>query len=198
MEPYFVTNHLAGLLVAIVVPAWGMMELSQRSANRGRRQGATRIGGAGSRVAFLACLIATIILVNLAPRVVQAATIRPRAVAFGAGMIILLAGLVLRGWSFKALGRYFTHTVMVSADQPVISAGPYRALRHPGYTAVLLAAVGVGLASANWAGLAGLVLLTLTPLLCRIHAEEHALLATLGDRYRAYASQHKRLVPLVW
>ena len=28
--------------------------------------------------------------------------------------------------------------------------------------------------------------------------EENALLATLGDRYRAYASHHKRLVPLVW
>ena len=28
--------------------------------------------------------------------------------------------------------------------------------------------------------------------------EEGALLTTLGDRYRRYASQHKRLVPLVW
>ena len=41
-------------------------------------------------------------------------------------MVILVAGLVLRGWSFKALGEYFTHTVMVSSDQPVISTGPYR------------------------------------------------------------------------
>jgi hypothetical protein len=26
----------------------------------------------------------------------------------------------------------------------------------------------------------------------------HALLATLGDRYRGYAARHRRLVPLVW
>ena len=47
----------------------------------------------------------------------------PAPVAFAAGLAVLLAGLVLRGWSFKTLGQYFTHTVMVSSDQPVITAG---------------------------------------------------------------------------
>jgi protein-S-isoprenylcysteine O-methyltransferase Ste14 len=129
--------------------------------------------------------------------VVPAAAIRPAPVAFAAGLVILLAGLVLRGWSFKALGQYFTHTVMVSSDQPVIATGPYRVLRHPSYTGVILASIGVGLASANWADLAG-VLFILMPLLWRIHVEENALKATVGDRYCAYAAQHKRLVPLVW
>jgi protein-S-isoprenylcysteine O-methyltransferase Ste14 len=41
-------------------------------------------------------------------------------------------------------------------------------------------------------------LLLLTPLLWRIHVEESALMTTLGERYRSYAAQHKRLVPLVW
>jgi protein-S-isoprenylcysteine O-methyltransferase Ste14 len=62
----------------------------------------------------------------------------------------------------------------------------------------LLACAGIGLASANWVGLAGLALLPLVLILWRIHIEEHALLATLGDRYRCYAVQHRRLVPLVW
>jgi protein-S-isoprenylcysteine O-methyltransferase Ste14 len=196
MEPYFFTNHVAGLLMTVVVPAWGMMELSQRS--QPQREGATRIGGAGSRLAFLACLIATAIAVNLAPRVVPAAAIRPGAVAFAAGLVILLAGLVLRGWSFKTLGQYFTHRVVVSSDQPVIAAGPYRLLRHPGYAAVLLIGIGVSLASANWAGLAAVTLLILMPLLWRIHIEEHALTATLGQRYRTYSAQRKRLIPLIW
>ena len=42
------------------------------------------------------------------------------------------------------------------------------------------------------------MVLILMPLLWRIHVEEKALLATLGDRYLGYAAQHKRLVPLVW
>ena len=43
-----------------------------------------------------------------------------------------------------------------------------------------------------------MALLPLSVILWRIHIEENALMATLGDRYRAYSSQHKRLVPLIW
>jgi protein-S-isoprenylcysteine O-methyltransferase Ste14 len=196
MNAYFDTNHVAGLLILVTTQAWGMMELSQRS--QPRREGATVVGGAGWRLAMLACLIATVVVVNLAPHVFPAAAIRSGAAAFAAGMVILLAGLVLRGWSFKVLGQYFTHTVMVSSDQPVIATGPYRVLRHPSYTGIILIGLGVGLAAANWAALAGVTLLILTPLLWRIRIEENALSTTLGDRYRAYAAQHKRLVPLVW
>ena len=196
MNAYFDTNHAAAALFTVTIAAWGMMELSQRS--QPSREGATKISGIGGRLVALAFVIATTVVVNLTPRVFPAAAIRPGAVAFAAGMVVLLAGLVLRGWSFKALGQYFTHTVMVSSDQPVIASGPYRVLRHPSYTGIILAAIGIGLASANWADLAGLLLLTLTALLWRIRIEEAALLTTLGDRYRAYAAQHKRLVPLVW
>jgi protein-S-isoprenylcysteine O-methyltransferase Ste14 len=196
MNAYFDTNHVAGVLFTFTIAAWGAMELGQRS--QAPRAGATKITGTGGRLVGLACVIATTVVANLTPRVFPAAAIRPGAVAFAAGMVVLLAGLVLRGWSFKALGQYFTHTVMVSPDQPVIASGPYRVLRHPSYTAIILAAIGIGLATANWADLAGLLLLTLTALLWRIRIEEVALMTTLGDRYCAYAAQHKRLVPLVW
>ena len=198
MKPYFDTNHIAGVLVLIVTMAWGAMECSEFSQGLEARKGATKVGGATSRVVFFASLIAASVFLYIAPRFVPAAAIRPGAVAFAAGMVILVAGLVLRGWSFKALGEYFTHTVMVSSDQPVVTAGPYRLLRHPSYTGFLLACTGVGLAAANWAGLAAMALLPLAVILWRIHIEENALITTLGDRYRSYAAQHKRLVPLIW
>jgi len=196
MNAYFDTNHAAAALFTVTIAAWGMMELSQRS--QPSREAATKIAGIGGRLVALAFVIATTVVATLTPRVFPAAAIRPGAVAFAAGMVVLLAGLVLRGWSFKALGQYFTHTVMVSSDQQVIASGPYRVLRHPSYTGIILAVIGVGLASANWADLVGLLLVTLTALLWRIRIEEAALMTTLGDRYRAYAAQHKRLVPLVW
>jgi protein-S-isoprenylcysteine O-methyltransferase Ste14 len=197
MNAYFDTNHVAGLLFAVIIPAWGMMEISQRT-NVHRQGEATKVSGNDWRFVMLACVIAGVAAANFSPRVFPAAAIRPAPVVFAVGVVILLAGLVLRGWSFKALGQYFTHTVMVSSDQPVITTGPYRLLRHPSYTGVLLAVIGVGLASANWADLVCGLLLVLTPLLWRIHVEENALMTTLGERYRAYAAQHKRLVPLVW
>jgi len=195
MKPYFEANHLAGLLLMVATMSWGMMELAHVGNTR---ESATKIGGGGRRFAILPVMIVTTVLLYVTPHIVPGAAIRPAVAAFAAGMVILLGGLVLRGWSIKTLGDYFTGVVMVSSDQPVITAGPYRVLRHPSYTGFLLACAGVGLASANWAALAAMVLLPLVPLLWRIHAEENALLATLGDRYRAYAAQHKRLVPLVW
>ncbi len=198
MNPYFDVNHIAGLLLLLISSAWGMMELSQRSNVPQAREGATRIGNHGFRIAVVLCLAATTAALYLVPHIAPAAAIRPGAVAFAVGMVILLAGLVLRGWSFKALGDYFTHTVMVSPDQPVIAKGPYRVLRHPSYTGILLASVGVGLAAANWIALAAATLFTLALLLYRVHVEERALLTTLGERYQTYAAQHKRLVPLVW
>ena len=111
---------------------------------------------------------------------------------------MFLAGFGMRRWSEMTLGRYFTFTVMTSADQPVVTSGPYRFVRHPGYTGVLLIVLGAGLVNSNWIGLGGWTLLILLPLLYRIHVEENALLIALGDRYGAYAAHHKRLVPLIW
>jgi protein-S-isoprenylcysteine O-methyltransferase Ste14 len=198
MRPYFDVNHVAGLLVAFAVLVWLTMELAQFSQAVGRRKGAVRAGRGGFWLAGLVVLAATNAALYLAPRLVPAAAIRPGAAAFAAGFVIMMGGIALRGWSFRTLGRYFTFTVMVSADQPVVSSGPYRWLRHPSYTGILLVSAGIGLASANWAGLAALVLLPLALILLRIRTEENALLAMLGEKYRSYALRHKRLVPLVW
>jgi protein-S-isoprenylcysteine O-methyltransferase Ste14 len=43
-----------------------------------------------------------------------------------------------------------------------------------------------------------MAVLALVMVVWRIRVEENALLTTLGDRYRSYASGTKRLVPLVW
>jgi protein-S-isoprenylcysteine O-methyltransferase Ste14 len=198
MKPYFDTNHLAGLVILIVALGWGAMELAQHSQTLEARKGATRVRWGGWRLAALACLVGVNVVLYFGPRAVPAAAIQPAAAAFAVGLLLLVAGLVLRGWSIKTLGDYFTFTVMVSADQPVISSGPYRVLRHPGYAGLLVACAGIGLASANWVSAAAAVVLPLTLLIVRIRIEEHALLTTVGEPYRGYAAGHKRLVPLIW
>jgi len=62
----------------------------------------------------------------------------------------------------------------------------------------VLVVIGAGLVTGNWVGLAAWTLLVMGALLYRIHVEEAALLRAVGDRYRTYASGHKRLIPLVW
>jgi protein-S-isoprenylcysteine O-methyltransferase Ste14 len=195
VQPYFQAHHYAGLLVLFVTACWGAMELAHAGNTR---EGAVRIGGGGRQFALWPCLVGAGVMLYLAPRYFPSADMRPAAAVFAAGIVILVGGLVLRGAAIRTLGVYFTGTVRVSSDQPVVTTGPYRFLRHPSYSGLLLAFVGLGLISVNWIGLAVMIVLPLPPILWRIHAEEHALLATLGDRYGDFAAQRKRLIPLVW
>ncbi len=129
---------------------------------------------------------------------VTAASIPYSTALFGISLCFIWAGIGLRLWSFQTLGRYFTFTVMTSADQPVIARGPYRVLRHPSYAAILLILAGIGISLANWLSLAALIGFPLIGLLNRIRVEEGALSASLGERYTTYASGRKRLIPFVW
>jgi protein-S-isoprenylcysteine O-methyltransferase Ste14 len=199
-RPYFDTSS-AGVVLLLVVMAWGLLEfvkfLTVQEA-REWRAGATRSRTPGFRVASAVCVIAWETWLYLAPAIVPAAAIRPGALAFAAGLVFFLAGIGLRGWSFAALGRYSTYGIVVSPAQPVVATGPYRWLRHPSYSGGLLICTGAGLTSANWAGLAAMTLLPLAVTVWRIRLEETALLTGLGERYRGYAADRRRLVPLIW
>ena len=113
-------------------------------------------------------------------------------------MIAVWLGLALRVWSVVTLGRSFRTSVQVRRDQAVVSRGPYRWVRHPSYSALLLILVGVGLMFGSWLGLAACVVLPAAALLWRIRVEEAALLGVLGESYGEYRAHTKRLVPRVW
>jgi methyltransferase len=65
---------------------------------------------------------------------------------------VLAAGLVLFGfakalklWAISSLGPRWTFRVLVLRDQPLVTSGPYRWLRHPNYLAVLGELAGVAM-----------------------------------------------------
>ena len=117
---------------------------------------------------------------------------------FVLGLVLLAAGLVVRQWAIATLGRFFTIDVQIHADQRVVDRGPYRWVRHPSYTGLVLFFVGLGLALTNWCSLLVLAVVPTAGLLVRIRSEEHALLAAFGDDYRRYAAARARLFPGVW
>ena len=88
------------------------------------------------------------------------------------GIAVMVGGLALRLWSQAVLGRYYTTTLRHGEDQPILASGPYRLLRHPGYAGLLLAWVGAGLATANWAVAPAVALLMVVAYSYRISADE--------------------------
>jgi protein-S-isoprenylcysteine O-methyltransferase Ste14 len=114
------------------------------------------------------------------------------------GLVVAWTGLVLRGWAVRTLGEYFITKVEVEDDQVVVTGGPYKWVRHPSYSGLLLAMAGFGLAMGNVGSLLALSLLPLLGTLPRIRVEERALEATLGDQYKDYEKDRPRLIPRVW
>jgi len=182
------------VLVLLTGAVWIVLELRQ-SANY--RPEATRTDRTSTRVLVLVIAVG-VVVASIALRDIPSANIQPAAPAQWVGVVLLWAGIALRQWSFRTLGRYFTFTIETSSDQPVIATGPYRVVRHPSYTGLLAVQLGIGLLLANWLALLIVAVASTAAMVYRIGVEERALEAALGDRYREFAATRKRLVPYVW
>jgi protein-S-isoprenylcysteine O-methyltransferase len=115
-----------------------------------------------------------------------------------AGVMLFVAGLFLRWWAIITLGRFFTVDVTIEKDHELVERGPFRMVRHPSYTGVLLAFAGFALTLGNWAALLVILLPISAAFVHRVNVEEDALSRALGPRYTGYMRRTKRLVPSVY
>ena len=112
---------------------------------------------------------------------------------FGAGLFA--AGMTFRWWAIVHLGRFFSVDVAISRDHRVVDTGPYRLVRHPSYTGLLLQCAGLALSLGMAFSVFLIVVPTFLVLFHRIRVEEKVLLANLGESYAAYTRRTKRLLP---
>jgi protein-S-isoprenylcysteine O-methyltransferase Ste14 len=121
-----------------------------------------------------------------------------RAAAFYGGIVLTVAGALLRRHCFRMLGSSFTGDVRVRPDQEVVSRGAYRLVRHPSYTAGIMLNAGVGIALGSWASALLFTVASVAVYVYRMNVEERALLAGIGEPYREFMATRKRLVPFVY
>jgi len=124
--------------------------------------------------------------------------LRAPAAARVLGVVVMWLGLAVRAWAVVTLGGAFRTTVEVDPGQAVVTAGPYRWIRHPSYTGLLLVIAGFGLALGNWLSFAACLVLPVPAIMRRIRVEEAELDRVLGDAYRSYRTTTTRLIPRVW
>jgi len=115
-----------------------------------------------------------------------------------AGLLVMWIGLVVRIWAVLTLGGSFSTFLQAEAGQTVVTHGPYRRVRHPSYTGLLLIALGFGISAGNWLSLAICAVIPLAGLLPRIAVEESELVLVLGDQYSDYQRTTHRLIPGLW
>lgn len=182
----------------VVVALWAVGEVGLQLIQLLRSE-RTKTREWGSYGGIMITAVLAVLLANLARRLLPALDYPVRAPGWMLASIVLIAvGGGFRLWSIAALGRYFRAVVHIQEDHHVVRSGPYRVLRHPSYTGLLVGLLGIGLLIGNYASAVLFELLVIAGVLYRIKVEEKVLLDGLGDDYAAYMRETDRLVPGVW
>ena len=173
--------------------------LSELGLSLLKRSGASARKADGSSLRVLwGTILASVVLAVLASRRVPSLDSAVLARAYAVGVALFVLGLALRWYSILHLGRFFTVDVAIAADHRVVDDGPYRWVRHPSYSGVIVAFAGYGICLGNWLSLALVVVPVSWAFVRRIEVEEAALRTALGDAYRAYAARTRRLLPGIY
>jgi protein-S-isoprenylcysteine O-methyltransferase Ste14 len=112
------------------------------------------------------------------------------------GLVIFGIGAVFFVAARKTLGRNWSQTVSAKEQQELITSGPYHVVRHPMYSAGLLACLGSAIVAG---GPFVFMLVTLLPIfLWRVGAEDKLMSAQFPNQYPEYMRRTKALIPFVW
>ena len=176
---------VAGLLV------WVSFEFLLRGHGEARQWVGPADVGYSTRVLLVSFLISLVISLLLSGFRIALAPMPIR----WAGCTLLGCGLGLRAWSMAILGTRYTRGLQVMKRQELVTAGPYRLIRHPGYAGSLLVWIGYALGAGSWAAAIIISLVLGGAYLYRIAAEERMLRAEFGAPYQMYQQRTWRLIP---
>lgn len=116
--------------------------------------------------------------------------------ALMAGTTVVVAGIVLGLWSGRLLGSALTPTPVPVVGAGLRTSGAYRLVRHPIYSAVLLAAIGFCIAVGTLWTVTGVVVLTAF-FVGKSRWEDRLLADVYGDEWTAWAARTGALVPRI-
>ena len=114
-----------------------------------------------------------------------------------AGVILTLGGLGFSGYSRIYLGKNWSNIPAIKVGQQLIRTGPYRFVRNPMYTGLLVALIGAVIATGVLLAflLFGVVAIAIW---LKIQTEEEILLETFGEEYLQYKKDVKgALIPFL-
>lgn len=112
-------------------------------------------------------------------------------------LLLIISGVLVGGWAIYVMRVSKFHiTPEVDKKAILVAAGPYRFIRHPMYSAVLLVCLGFLIMNVNV--IRGAVYMILVAdLLLKLRYEEKLLVKHFSE-YRDYMNKTKRLIPLVF
>jgi len=113
----------------------------------------------------------------------------------GVGVVFLIGSLYVFWRAHHDLGRHWSPSLEIHADQTLITNGIYQTIRHPMYASQWLGIISQPLLLTNWlAGFAGVIAFMLLYFM-RVSVEEKMMRAQFGEQYAAYQARTGRVLP---
>ena len=112
------------------------------------------------------------------------------------GTALCILGLIFTLWARQTLAGNWSSDVTFKQDHELIRTGPYRIVRHPIYTGLLVMFLGTAIYIGQVRGGVSLLLITIG-FWVKLSQEERLLLEHFPDAYPAYRREVKALVPFL-
>ncbi len=112
------------------------------------------------------------------------------------GALLAVIGVLFAIWARAHLGRNWSPAPAIKEEHELVTSGPYRFVRHPIYTGVILAAFGTALTGSIFG--AGMFIASGIMFVLRIAKEERIMLQLFPNTYPRYQARTKKLIPFIW
>ncbi|HUA78797.1 MAG TPA: isoprenylcysteine carboxylmethyltransferase family protein [Dyella sp.] len=113
---------------------------------------------------------------------------------YALGLALVVLGAALAIVSRMMLGRNWSASVQLKQEHELITVGPYRFIRHPIYTGLLILFLGDAVMVGDWRGLLA-VAIVFVSFWRKLRLEEAWLAAHFGEPYQHYQARTKALIP---
>jgi protein-S-isoprenylcysteine O-methyltransferase Ste14 len=181
--------HLVALSILVI---WVVFWIYWLAASVGVKAGQTKWGRfAGIRVAAV-----LIVLLLVRAKAFKGQTITNDPWLEGVGLAIFASGLAVAVWARRCLGRNWGMPMSEKVDPELVTAGPYRRVRHPIYSGIILAMVGTAVA-VSWYWLIAVGLLG-AYFVYSAAMEERYMTGRFPEAYPPYKRSTKMLLPFVF
>jgi protein-S-isoprenylcysteine O-methyltransferase Ste14 len=179
------------VVATIILVAWVVFWIGWIAASVGVKPGRTRWG----RFAGIRVVVLLVVVLLVRARVFKGQTTTHDPWLEGVGLAIFVSGLALAVWARVYLGRNWGTPMSEKVDPELVTSGPYRLVRHPIYSGIILAMVGTAIA-VSWYWLIAVAVLGAYFVYSAV-MEERYMAGLFPDTYPAYKRSTTMLIPFV-
>ena len=116
----------------------------------------------------------------------------------GAGLMLVIAGFIIRWTAILQLGKSFTVDVAITDVASLKTDGLYKLVRHPSYSGLLLIITGFSITMNSFYSYIALLVPVFLAVCYRINVEEKVLIGEFGDNYNRYKVKTKKIIPGIY